>query len=1022
MKRAFLLLSTFLLVFGTFYGQKNVNFTIKQNAETGEVISGLPTSLIPGDTLKFQLYFDPSYKTKEVTKLLDNHFTTYEKIGKLIKTNNKGILFLKDNKGKIRDYVYFDKNGYQNNNASYTRIPNQKGFQVHPEINGKRFSIGTQAKSSPIVISELIIDPVSANIDSDGSNDLEVDDQMIELLNLGTSTLNIGNWEILINGVNKHKIAVGTNLKPSEAKSIIKNFDFSRYQSAVKISLLDNNKNIVDEVNVRLPLNKTYKDKRSLTRTFKNGNIIFDTYDNAGTTNTADQKFTKDKSSIQNLSGHLTPDDVLINEVFINPVIDLNGDKVVDSNDSYIEIANYSVNEQQLDGWKLYNGSKLLHTFSNSRLESGELKTVFGGGASLPAINANPAGLSFDESMFSTKELDSLQKRIKEEINRIMDSANGTYFIRSNGNDWIFDWEKYDRKRDELFFPDRTNTNYTASTVPDFTTLFSREYELRIIYYNAKGQIINEDIQKLPAVDLATLPNPAMTNGQTKNLLKSFNSIGVGNYGAEELVYELRLINPYLDYLNSKSSTSVRKKSFQMLNQKPLDNTTKKYIQQVKNRNNGLSEYDIEQLKIAVKRDLKLYELEVHSNSQLNSWLMDWLWYNKGELMLNPFNTANLDLELKPITKKIKELKTRISKSEGIYSIRIGNDPDKFHLFKDPIDLEDYSKKEIALKKKINAIKSLQSRDQLLYRGRMMVSPSKTNINKLMRHHDANNEYVSWKENDTKEVTENQQLNILVENEKPSVSNLITISETNIDTDETLIQEDAAASQANNSLEFNELKTKQYFYNNDFAYTLPISTKRDTSPDLQTTSVPYQSPITAPSNVSYTIKAGVKGSEKDVVTGKYRNNKLHRVRLKAGLLYSFLKLQTIDTTGISPTRETKDFGIDGTFGFQIYFKRTDIRKLGVEFRNGRSVAPFLYLGFSMKSLQDNLYTGIGFEPISGVSIMGGLHLGQRNEIEQIDNEPVIVGEELGVNAFGSIVIDLNVLTRVFGLASAIPFD
>lgn len=991
--------------------QNAITSTIKMNAETGEIISGLPTSLAFGDQLNFQLYFDPSYKTKEVKKLLDHHFTAYQKIDKLITENNKGILLLKDPNGEIRDFVEYNKGGYKSNTASWTRIPHRDGFSIHPEVNGIRYSVSSQAITEHVVISEIVYDPVSSRINMDATAAFEEVDQMVEVLNLGTGKVSLKGWRIIINGETKHTFA-SRNINPLQAISKIKDYDFSRINSSLVIKLEDNNGTVIDSVQVQLPIYNSYVNKKSQMRAFKNNRIIFQNHRNQSS---------KDTAYRENLSGFLMPNGILINEVLINPSsLDANEDGSRNSSeDSFVEIANYTSEIQDLVGWELYNGATLVHTFASpTNLDPGQLISVFGKASAKFPIAAS-SSISFDQSLFDATALTAIQTNIKEQVNCIM--ADIQFNIAGSTTEWIYDWNSYDRKRVQFQFPDENcPAPYNSShNVPAHTTRFNRNYELRIVYYDAKGQIVDENIQTL-SYDLLALPNPSITNAISGALIQAFPIIvTIANNNATGIAYELRISNPFIAYLASLNNPAIRTESFNFLRRKPLNDVKKKYAQIAKDRSGQISDYDKQQFQLQAKRDLKLYELSVHRNSDFNGWLMNWLWFNKGKLKVNPFNFSDLALALKPVEKEISEIEARISADIDYSLLNMLTEKDLF-VFMDPVDLKKKRKEQASLKSKINAIKALQFNDQLLYKGRLFVSQDNSQINALMRHHDAKNKYVSWYEEDTKEVTEDQQLFVLVENEKPSTSIDIDVTVAAIEEEKTLIQEEAA-DQIRSVLGIGEIESKQAFYISDFSYSLPIDPIRDNTPEMLTGFVPYQIPVTAPANIEYTIKAGAAGKEKDQVKAKFRNNKLHSVRLKAGLLYSFLELQNVDT--VANKIEKNDFGVDGTFGMQVYFSRTDIRKLGKQFRNSRPVAVFGYLGFSMKKLRENMYLGLGIEPYSGVSILGGLHIGERDKIGMPDGTTnTVIGREWKIGAFASIVIDVNVLTNLFGFSGIIPFE
>jgi hypothetical protein len=79
---------------------------------------------------------------------------------------------------------------------------------------------------------------------------------------------------------------------------------------------------------------------------------------------------------------------VRLNEILADPPADLEGDANADgvrdaSDDEFIEIMNCGGSEVDLSGWSLTDATSVRHLFSDSAsiVVSGELVTVFGGGA-----------------------------------------------------------------------------------------------------------------------------------------------------------------------------------------------------------------------------------------------------------------------------------------------------------------------------------------------------------------------------------------------------------------------------------------------------------------------------------------------------------------------------------------------------------------------------------------------------------------------------------------------------------------
>ena len=171
----------------------------------------------------------------------------------------------------------------------------------------------------------------------------------------------------------------------------------------------------------------------------------------------------------------------------------------------------------------------------------------------------------------------------------------------------------------------------------------------------------------------------------------------------------------------------------------------------------------------------------------------------------------------------------------------------------------------------------------------------------------------------------------------------------------------------------------------------------------------------APASVSYTIQTKRGTTTTDVWKGEYRRNKLYRVRLRAGIVYSFLRardyeiVEDPDTKKKEAMKDEPHHGVDATFGVQIYFKRKDIRS-----NEGRDI-PVLYLGSSVADPGKNLYAGLGLEVVEGMTLMGGVHLGRVEKLVEENNIPVDTEPVWKVNGFASVSFDVTFFKQLFAL-------
>lgn len=184
---------------------------------------------------------------------------------------------------------------------------------------------------------------------------------------------------------------------------------------------------------------------------------------------------------------------------------------------------------------------------------------------------------------------------------------------------------------------------------------------------------------------------------------------------------------------------------------------------------------------------------------------------------------------------------------------------------------------------------------------------------------------------------------------------------------------------------------------------------QDQTPDLVTHNVVhdylYQAPVTA----KYSIKqVNADNTEKELVNGTYRINKLYRFRLKAGLVYNFLrKTDFTETASNKYTVDNSHFGIDGTFGVQSFFKPQDIRSERVGMR------PYVYVGLSMKKISENFYVGLGLEPFNGITLGINGHIGKREALVGNSNTAATIKSTWGFGLAPTILVDPSLFVRLF---------
>jgi hypothetical protein len=279
---------------------------------------------------------------------------------------------------------------------------------------------------------------------------------------------------------------------------------------------------------------------------------------------------------------------------------------------------------------------------------------------------------------------------------------------------------------------------------------------------------------------------------------------------------------------------------------------------------------------------------------------------------------------------------------------------------------------------------------------------------------------------------------VLIQNAKQSESFSIAVNTIAIETDNGKITEEIEPSiqkDTNKDVNFNNSNHKELFqgvkqfydkYNILYkkiefysslqkAPKLPIVTVKDNVPSWETKILNYNQNIDAPSFAEYKIKSELGNEEKEVYVGKFRVNRRYNLRFKAGAVFSDLKKKDYTKTGDNTfTEEIETAGIDGTFGIQIFPLKTDIRQINM-FR-GR-VAPFIYMGFSMKNILENFYPGVGLEIFSGLSVSYNRHIGISEELILSNSLPQDIGTKWKGGNSVSLLVDGALFVNLFKFGS-----
>lgn len=422
------------------------------------------------------------------------------------------------------------------------------------------------------------------------------------------------------------------------------------------------------------------------------------------------------------------------------------------------------------------------------------------------------------------------------------------------------------------------------------------------------------------------------------------------------------------------------------------------------------------------------------------------LWLTGGEVLTNPFvykKEAVVD-KRKILENAIEEKKLQLdslASVESFYEELASNDqqgsPRQAELY-----IKTYQEilsKKLALKKELSALekklKELQEvlasynmakldfqetyfRDKLLYRGILYTAPLIGGRNKcdpglyVMRNHDALREYFIMNTDYRREVREDQQMKILVQNEnyKSKITYDFTFAALE-DNDSFLEIELKGLDKQSSDSTFFKIRSYVSLYNQFlvFRYGVPLQipqASKDEEPAYVTKEAIEDLPPVAPATANYVIKK----DEKEVAKGQYRINKLYKFRLKVGAVYSWLEKRDYVINAGSVALNSEPHGLDALFGLQYFFRRQDVRspKFGLR--------PNLFLGFGFSDNPiKNWYLGAGIEPFNGVNLMGGFHFGETEDLS-IQNDALVTRNVIKPGGYVAIAFDLAVFARLFNIS------
>jgi len=190
--------------------------------------------------------------------------------------------------------------------------------------------------------------------------------------------------------------------------------------------------------------------------------------------------------------------------------------------------------------------------------------------------------------------------------------------------------------------------------------------------------------------------------------------------------------------------------------------------------------------------------------------------------------------------------------------------------------------------------------------------------------------------------------------------------------------------------------------------------KEDTSADYVSRWIKHTEPDVPGKATTYQITDPV--SKKNLNSEgwgfSYNYDNLVRFSFKAGIAYSWLNRRTyvINQAANTATYTDAYAGLAPAIGFQVYTSKIDMKSqrfLPV------SLYPFLYVGYMFHDTPaNNFLFGGGFELISGVSIIGGVHLGKTQGLT-LEQGNLLEKDYYKVAPFISLSVGIEAFKTIF---------
>ncbi|MEM9830923.1 MAG: hypothetical protein AAF944_09800 [Bacteroidota bacterium] len=427
-----------------------------------------------------------------------------------------------------------------------------------------------------------------------------------------------------------------------------------------------------------------------------------------------------------------------------------------------------------------------------------------------------------------------------------------------------------------------------------------------------------------------------------------------------------------------------------------------------------------------------------------DNYFYSFLWFTEGKILASPldvkFDVEGTQKAISESQEKLTLIKEEIAFYEKMASGGVSTSLYSYNRLKNKRTEVTKTINELQLnlasnQKKSEVLKSALLDTKVMYRGGIY-NNKKNYLNKnktqhAMRQHNALDRHTVMSNSLFKEIPENHQVEVLIHNADPDTDYFLKVTYDKDNDSRSFLETKILDEGVGESIvggnrdpvtiveEFVRINNLAEVFSNGVLTTEIInkySEKEKVKYVSKLAEPKYQEDPFDKNVLNYEITTTIKNKEgeeedKTLYKGAYRVNKLRRFQLKAGAIYSWLEKTDYDLSEETITVETDNHGLDATFGIQYFIIRQDIRS--PRFRLiGR---PFLYTGFSFSdSPIKNWYIGGGFEPVNGLAIFGGAHLGESEILRINENQTQIeTSTSLVVGPFVSIAFDLNIFKRIF---------